>query len=278
MKTFEKLIQNSISAALSAIEIYNKPDFKYRNEIFVVLIINSWELLLKAKILSDNNDDINSIYVTDSQGNIKTSRNNTPLTVEIKGAMNELNLNDVLKDNLLIFIEIRDSIIHFISNKPLDYVIFTLGTACLKNYQKSIQDWFDRSLLEYNFYILPMGFAHHFKTYTLLDIDGEPAEIQNFLANISVSQSKVSTEGFYFLCDIEMKISTAKNVTSNSHLTANIDPTASNATLVVKTQKLTDKYPLSSDELWQKVRQALPNVRQNDYYRFIREKKIKENS
>ncbi|BAW80716.1 hypothetical protein TAO_1346 [Candidatus Nitrosoglobus terrae] len=34
---------------LSAIEIYNKPDFKYREEIFSIIAINAWELLLKAK-------------------------------------------------------------------------------------------------------------------------------------------------------------------------------------------------------------------------------------
>ena len=43
-------VEKSVGAALSAIEIYNKPDFKYREETFAILMINSWELLLKAKI------------------------------------------------------------------------------------------------------------------------------------------------------------------------------------------------------------------------------------
>jgi hypothetical protein len=51
---YKHLLENSISAILSAIEIYNKPDFKYRNEIFVILTVNAWELLLKSKILKDN--------------------------------------------------------------------------------------------------------------------------------------------------------------------------------------------------------------------------------
>ena len=46
------MLEKSIAAILSAIEIYNKPDFKYREETFAVLCINSWELLLKAKILN----------------------------------------------------------------------------------------------------------------------------------------------------------------------------------------------------------------------------------
>ena len=43
------LLEKSIQAAISAIEIYNKPDFKYREESFCILIVNTWELLLKAK-------------------------------------------------------------------------------------------------------------------------------------------------------------------------------------------------------------------------------------
>jgi len=38
---YKHLLENSISTILSAIEIYNKPDFKYRNEIFVILTENA---------------------------------------------------------------------------------------------------------------------------------------------------------------------------------------------------------------------------------------------
>ncbi len=43
------LLDKSVQAAISAIEIYNKPDFKYREESFSILMVNAWELLLKAK-------------------------------------------------------------------------------------------------------------------------------------------------------------------------------------------------------------------------------------
>lgn len=49
MKSRSRLmLEKSIAAMLSAIEIYNKPDFKYREETFSVLCINSWELLFKS--------------------------------------------------------------------------------------------------------------------------------------------------------------------------------------------------------------------------------------
>ncbi len=58
----KSFVDKSIGAALSAIEVYNKPDFKYREETFSILMINSWELLLKAKIIKENKGDLKSIY------------------------------------------------------------------------------------------------------------------------------------------------------------------------------------------------------------------------
>lgn len=57
----EMLLENSISAALASIEIYNKPDFKYREQSFTILNINAWELLLKANALLDAGEDITSL-------------------------------------------------------------------------------------------------------------------------------------------------------------------------------------------------------------------------
>jgi hypothetical protein len=59
--TSKELLAKSLQAALAAIEIYNKPDFRYREESFAVLICNSWELLLKAKVLADGNDNFELI-------------------------------------------------------------------------------------------------------------------------------------------------------------------------------------------------------------------------
>ena len=52
------LIKNSISAFFAAVEIHNKPNFTYRYETVSLLIMNSWELALKAfvrKFVKDKN-------------------------------------------------------------------------------------------------------------------------------------------------------------------------------------------------------------------------------
>ena len=65
-KTHQSLLDKSISSMLSAIEIYNKPDFKYREETFSILAINAWELLLKARLLQKYSYKMAAIYQLES--------------------------------------------------------------------------------------------------------------------------------------------------------------------------------------------------------------------
>lgn len=58
-----RLLNKSIAAMISAIEVYNKPDYKYREETFAILSLNAWELLLKAFILSQTENDVRRLYV-----------------------------------------------------------------------------------------------------------------------------------------------------------------------------------------------------------------------
>lgn len=62
-----RLAKKSLNATLSALEIYNKPDSKYREESFCILMINAYEILFKAKILSDNEDKIKSLYIYENK-------------------------------------------------------------------------------------------------------------------------------------------------------------------------------------------------------------------
>ena len=55
--SYRALRSNSRAAILAAIEIYNKPQIEYRDECFTILLINAWELLLKA-ILSKHKQRI----------------------------------------------------------------------------------------------------------------------------------------------------------------------------------------------------------------------------
>jgi hypothetical protein len=63
LSRYTRFLKNAEAALISAIEIYNKPAFGYREETFAILALNAWELLLKAKILEQHNNAIKFLHV-----------------------------------------------------------------------------------------------------------------------------------------------------------------------------------------------------------------------
>jgi hypothetical protein len=63
-----RLLQTAEAALISAIEIYNKPTFAYREETFAILALNAWELLLKAELLNLLNNDLRASRTTAQTG------------------------------------------------------------------------------------------------------------------------------------------------------------------------------------------------------------------
>lgn len=276
--TYQILLDNSLSAAISAIEIYNKPDFKYRNETFVILIINAWELLLKAKILKDNHNNKISLYVKGSDNEYITSRTGNYLTIEITKAMSAVKLNSTLKENIEHILEIRDTAIHFYNKDTISYTIFALGAATLQNYQKIIKQWFSRDLTAYNFYILPLGFNYSFKNFSMIDINAEPEAIRNLLKVIVKSQNSGFDfqSGFYLVADIIAEVTSAKKMANPADITIAIDQKSSDSG-IIRQQKIIDLYPFTTAEVWEQVKLAIPSLKQNTFYEFIKLNKMKQN-
>lgn len=157
----EKLADKSLHAAISAIEIYNKPDFKYREESFCILMVNAWELLLKAKIIQANGEDEASIHQRDKEEKVVYSRSGTPRTITIGEAITAVQLEPVLKDHLFALMELRDNAVHLMNESPMLKVkLLEVGTASLRNYLESAKEWFNMDLSRYNFYLMPMSFFH----------------------------------------------------------------------------------------------------------------------
>jgi len=276
---YKHLLENSIAAILSAIEIYNKPDFKYRNEIFVILTVNAWELILKSKILKDKNGNLNELYIKDDQGKVIFNRNKTPKTIDIFTAININKLETNLKRNLDEFVKIRDNAIHFYNKDKLNYLIFTLGVANLKNYQKLVKSWYKQDLLEYNFYILPLGFAYSFKGYSQLDLQKEPELIKSLIETIKYYQDNPIQGDYEFICEIEVKLNSAKKITENTDVEIGINKqvNGNENTLFYETKKLTDKYPLTYAGMWLDLKKAVPNAQKQHLNEIIKKFNIKTN-
>jgi len=146
-----RLFRKSEAALFAGIEIYNKPDFKYREEIFAILTLNAWELLLKAKLLKDNGNDQRCLYLYESRTTadgsqsqkqyVRRNRSGNPLTLSIGQAVVALDrtpasrLSKQVKANIDGLIEIRDNAVHYFNANPqLAKQVLELGTAAVKNF------------------------------------------------------------------------------------------------------------------------------------------------
>jgi hypothetical protein len=142
------LVDNDIEAAISAIEIYNKPSFRYREETFSILMLNAWELLLKARILKENKNKLRSIEVWEKTK--KSARSNRKVTPKKNRAGNTMTIGVIAAahivqnykkdsvdayciENISLLMEIRDNAIHFRNkDRGLRKRVQEIGTAALR--------------------------------------------------------------------------------------------------------------------------------------------------
>lgn len=152
------LLKNSIAAYFAAIEIHNKPNFSYRYETTTLLLMNAWELVLKAfvkKYIKNKNiftKDGHTISIDKAIGYTEDYIN----TLEPKAF-------SAVKENLLLIEGYRNNIVHYY-NEQLEPYIFMLTAKAALNYVDFLKKYFSKDILaEDGLFILPLGFKLPFK-------------------------------------------------------------------------------------------------------------------
>ncbi|WP_020611012.1 DUF3644 domain-containing protein [Sediminispirochaeta bajacaliforniensis] len=98
------LRENSIQCMLSAIELHNKPNISYRYQTVAILLINSWELILKSYITKYYPD----INIFQSDGHSK------PFEKILNCVIDQLGKEYFhIRENLIVLYEYRCKFIHF---------------------------------------------------------------------------------------------------------------------------------------------------------------------
>ncbi|NQT81916.1 DUF3644 domain-containing protein, partial [bacterium] len=171
-----RLLRKAEAALVSAIEVYNKPDFEYREETFAILALNAWELLLKAKLLAENDNDPRCLYVYERRqrkdGTLSKKlylRRNRARNIHTIGlgrvitkleAKTPVRLPHAVKTNIDAITEIRDNAVHYINASPrLAKRVLEVGTASMKNFIELMKQWFKHGLSDYNLFLMPIGFV-----------------------------------------------------------------------------------------------------------------------
>lgn len=154
--SYRALLANSIAAISAAIEIYNKPGIRYREECFVILLVNGWELLLKALLSKAHqriyypkrkNESYRTLSVSDA---LERARNVFPSSVDHRPTAK----------NLELIIDYRDNAIHFYNKPGFGAVVYGLAQTAIANYRDVVQSVFNRDLTrKITLSLLPLGLA-----------------------------------------------------------------------------------------------------------------------
>jgi hypothetical protein len=240
------LIANSIEAFILALETVNRPSVKYRTESFCFLFCNAWELLLKAKLLNDNN----KIFY---KKKYKKPRRSLSLDDCLKRAFTSR--NDPIKLNIKTIHDLRNNAIHLvIPFIPID--IMGLFQAGVLNYPKMLQKWFSINLSDK----VPLGMmvlVYDFdpKKHSLENAKMQrslPAEtiqwLSHFQQAIGERANKLGINAMQFCIPIEYKVAIVKNPTKSDIILG--AGTSGKETLILEVPKNPDKtHPHRRKEL-----------------------------
>jgi hypothetical protein len=196
------LVNNSRSALLAAIEIHNKPIFKYRYEVCVLLLINAWELLLKAYI----HKYMKHVRLFLKDGTTK------PFDECLECVSSELG-NSFLPTyhSLALLYKHRNSIAHFYSEE-MDVIIFSLLKPNVLFYSRFIKQYFKIDLaLETGLILLPIGFTKPYSPVDFISNRSSMADssivLKNFIADIVSSTKLLLDAGIEDPIIVDFKIS-----------------------------------------------------------------------
>jgi hypothetical protein len=148
-KLAQSLAANAKSAMFAAVEIHNKPIFQYRYEVCTLLVVNAWELALKAYIAQD----LESVRLIKKDGTTK------PFPECVACVSSKLGKAfEATRQSLEILYEYRNKVAHFYED-DIGIVVLGLLKSSVLFFSDFLEERFGLKLYEEaNLILLPIGF------------------------------------------------------------------------------------------------------------------------
>lgn len=216
----KSLIRNTESALLSSIEIHNKPVFSYRYEVSVILLINAWELALKAYIYKFLKNKVKLIF---EDGTTK------PFLECLGCVKSNLKKEFFMEtESIEALFDYRNNIIHFYGQK-MDSVVFSLLQKNILLLSNFIKKYFKVDLSKKtDLILLPLGFKKVISPVDFLSNDSytqnSSQEVKDFLNKIIERVDRLKKAGIEdsILVTYRMNIENVNRV-KNADIIAAID-------------------------------------------------------
>lgn len=182
---------------LSAIEVYNKPQMTYRDEVTVMLVVNAWELALKATLGQQNR----SIYYRKKRGERYRS-------ITLDDALGRVAANRLWPDvidgvavtaNIQSLSEYRDRAIHLYNAPGLGAVIYSYLQQNVLNYRDFMKAVFGKDLADkISWQLLPIGATIPADAVQFMRVDKQSsmvAEVHDFIDQLRGIMDQVTSSG-----------------------------------------------------------------------------------
>lgn len=281
--SIKRLVDNSLAAMLSAVEIYNKPQMTYRDEVTVILIVNAWELALKATLRQKNR----SVFYPKKRGEKYRS-------ITLRDALERVVTNKLWPEdidgraviaNIRVLAEYRDKAIHLYNTQGLGAVIYPFLQQNILNYRDFVFAKFNKDLAEsMTWQLLPLGATAPADAVKFMRVDKNATmvtEVQQFIDELRHYMDEAEAAGSDMarvatIYDINMQ--SVKKMTS-ADLVVAVSSTADGQIVVRKTDP-NQTHPYSAKELLEKVNFKRPGrtLSTYDYQAICWKESLRENA
>jgi hypothetical protein len=281
-----KLLDNAESALISAIEIYNKPDFHYREETFAILTLNSWELLLKAKLLAGNGNRPRTLFIYDrrlkkdgtqsAKKYVRRNRSGNIYTIGLREAINNLEsdpetrLTEAVKANIDAITEIRDNAVHFVNaSSELAKLVLEIGTASVVNFVELTRRWFGSNLSRYNLYLMPIGFLSDPSAVTGVNVSSDEQRLISHLNSLRSIQDGSDDSTFSVAIEVNLSFKRSSPNAAATFVSAPEDPKA--LPVALSEEDMRTRYPWEYSDLMARCSTRYKDFKVNSKFHGIRQ-------
>lgn len=268
---------------LAAIEVYNKPQMTYRDEVTVSLVVNAWELALKAALRQKRknifypkkkNEPYKSLALDDCLGRI-TSLGLWPASID----------GIALVANLKALSEYRNRAIHLYNAQGLGAVIYPFLQQNIINYRDFVLERFNKDLADsITWQLLPLGATAPADSVRFLKTNSDAAmitEVQDFIDTLRGYMDEAEAAGSEMsrvatVYDINMR--SVKKMTSADLIVA--VSTTGDGQVVIKQTDPNQTHPHTMTALIEKInkRRSGRKLTQYDLTTLIWKENLRDNS
>jgi hypothetical protein len=281
---YMQLVVKSREACISAVETFNRTSAMYREETFAILMINAWELLLKARIVRERGGKISALWELEPRlkkdgqksklNQYRRNRSGTPLTIGIEKSYNIVagfarhRVDQACIGNIEALVAIRDNATHFvIEDARLRRALTEVALGSVRNYVLAGQEWFNMTFSDLNIASMPLSFDLDHRQVEAV-AHKPPDAVVRFLAYMEELQDRAQVTTSDFAVSIRVNFAVIKN-RDNSAVTASIVRDDPDITLNIEGDKLPAGFNTTYKDLMQRLAERYSDFTQNSTFHAI---------